>query len=120
MVDPVPPRPPRLVAKALGTREIPAELVAILATYSQTVCEDRKSRTPEERSDQVIHSLLAQLASGMDLIPVLERVKMAGLYPDRRVLLMHSFFSVRVNAYLDQRRLFACLVNLPADPPPTR
>ena len=31
---------------------------------------------------------------------------------------MHLLFSVRVNAYLSQQRLFACLVELTAKPPP--
>ena len=39
---------------------------------------------------------------------------MVGLDRDGRVLLMHSLFSVRVNVYSIQLRLFACLVNLPA------
>ena len=52
---------------------------------------------PEERSVQVIHSFLAQLASGADLVPGLEQVTMVGLDPGGRVLLMHSLFSVWVN-----------------------
>ena len=51
----------------------------------------------EERSVRVIHSFLAQLASGADLVPGLEQVTMVGIDPGGRVLLMHSIFSVRVN-----------------------
>ena len=44
--------------------------------HSQTVREDGTARTLEERLDQVIHSFLSQLVSGVDLVLGLERVKM--------------------------------------------
>ena len=67
---------------------------------------------PEERLGRVINSFLVQLASGVDLVPSLERVTMVGLDPYERVLLLHSLFSVQVNVYSTQRRLFACLGEL--------
>ena len=42
----------------------------------------------------MIQSFLAQLALGVDLVPVLERVMMVGIDPDGRVILMHSLFSI--------------------------
>ena len=66
---------------------------------------------------RVIDSFLAELASGVVLVPGLERVTMVGIEPDRRVLLLKSLFSVQVNVYLTKRRLFAYLGELPAEPP---
>ena len=43
-------RSPRSVAEVLGTGSIPAELAAILAEHSRTVCKDGLARTPEERT----------------------------------------------------------------------
>ena len=37
-----------------------------------------------------------------------------GLHLDGRVILMHLFFSVHVNVYLNHRSLFTCLGDLPA------
>ena len=88
-----------MVAEDIGTGTIPADLAAILVAHSQTVHEDGTDRTPEERLGRAIHSFLAQLASGVDLIPGLERATMVRIDPDRRVLLLHSLLSVQVNVY---------------------
>ena len=66
----------------------------------------------------MIHYFLAELASEVDLVPGLERVTIVGIDPDGRVLLMKSLISVRVNVYSTQRRLFACLGELPSEGPP--
>ena len=97
MVDLGLPRPPRSVAEALGTKAIPADLSIILALHSRTVREDGAACTLEVRLGQVIHSFLAELASEVDLVPGLERVTIAGLDPDGRVLLMHSILSLQGN-----------------------
>ena len=107
-IDTGPLRPPRLVAEALVTKAIPAKLSSILVTHTQTVREDGKARTPEERSSQVIHSFQ------VDLVPSLERVMMIRLEPDGRVLLMQSLFSVQINVYSNQKFFFACLGKFPA------
>ena len=46
-----------------------------------------------------IQYFLAQLASGVDLVPGLERVILVGVNPDGMVHLMHSLLSVRVDFY---------------------
>ena len=115
MVDPETPRLPWSVAEALGTGAIPSELATILAAHSQTGRNDGTSRTPEERSFLVIHSFLAHLALGEVPFPGLERVTLVVLEPDGRVLLMQWLFSIRVNAYLTQCCIFACLGDLPAE-----
>ena len=115
MVDLGLPRPPWLEAEDLGTREIRAELAAILVARSQTILKGGAALTPEKRSGCGIHSLLAQMASGVDPVPGLERLTVVGVDPDRRVHLMHLLLSVQVNVYSTQRRLFACLGNLPAE-----
>ena len=102
------------MAEALGTGAIPAELATILAAHSRNVCKDETARTPEKRSGRLIHSFLTQLASGVGPVPGLEQVTLVGLDPDRRVLLVHSLFSVWFNIYLIHRRLFNCLGDLPA------
>ena len=69
---PGPLRPPRLVVEALGTGETPDELFAILAARFRTVREDGAVLSSEKRLGQGIHSFLAQIASGVDLIPGLD------------------------------------------------
>ena len=112
IVNPWPPFPPQYVVEALWNGATLAKLAAILAAHSRTVHEYRTDCTPEERSGQVIQSFLAQLASGVDGFPGLERVTVVVLDPGGRVLLVHSLFYVRFNVYSTQRRLFACLGEL--------
>ena len=107
MVDPAPLWTPQLVAEALGTRYIPAELVAILAAHSRTVCKDRTARTPEERTGRGLHSFLFYLVLGEVPAPGLERVTLVGVNKDGRVHLMHSLFSFRAEVYSTECRLFA-------------
>ena len=54
----------------------------------------------------------------MDLVPSPERVAVVRVDLDGRVNLMQSLFSLRVNIYSTQRRLFACLGELTAEDPP--
>ena len=61
-----------------------------------------------------MHSFLAHLALGEVLVPGLERVTLVGVDKDRRVHLMHSLFSVRVNKYSIECRLFDYVGELPA------
>ena len=114
MVDPGPPWPPRSVVEVLGNGEIPAELSSILADNSRTFREDGTALTEEKRSNRGIQSFLEQLASGVDPVPVMERVMVVVVEPDGRVNLMHFLFSVQVELYSTQRRMFACLGELPA------
>ena len=59
-----------------------------------------------------------QLSSGVDLIPVLERVTLVGVDPDGMVHLFHSLFSVRVDLYSTSRRIFAFRGEFPVEGPP--
>ena len=70
---------------------------------------------PEELSGRGIHSFLAQLALRADPVSGLEQVMVVGVDPGRRVHLMNLLLSVRVNVYLTQQRLSACLGELPAE-----
>ena len=97
------------------TGTIPAELDAILAAHSRTVRMDGMARTLEERSVRGLHSFLAHLVLGEVPVHGLERVTLVGADKDGRVHLMHSIFSVRVNVYSTECRLFACLGDLPAE-----
>ena len=63
----------------------------------------------------MIHSLLAEIASGVGLVPVLKRVAMVRLDLDGRVFLIHSLSSIQVNVYSTHRRLFACMGELSAE-----
>ena len=62
-----------------------------------------------------MHSFLAQLVSGVDPFPGLERVVVVGGDPDGRVHLMHLILFVRVYLHLTQQRIFACLGEFPAE-----
>ena len=121
MVDPGLRRSPRSVVEVLGTGSIPAELVAILAEHYQTIRKDGTARTPEERTGQGLHSFLSNLALGEVPVPGLERITLIGVDTEGRVHLIHSLFSVRVDVYSIECRLFACLGELPAEdlPPVT-
>ena len=72
----------------------------ILAAHSQTVRKDGAALSEEKRLGRGIRSFLAQLASGMDPAPGLERVTLVGVDPYRMVHLAHSLFSVRFDIYL--------------------
>ena len=106
-------RSPWSVVKVLGTGSILAELAAILAKHSWTVRKDGTARTPEERTGQGQHAFLLHLALGEVPVPGLERVTLVGVDEDGRVHLMHSLFSIRVNVYSTDCRLFACVGELP-------
>ena len=114
MVDPGFPRSPWLVAEALGTGTVLADMDAILAAHSRTVCRDGLARTPEERTGRGLHSFLSHIVLGEVPVPILECVKLVGVNKDGRVNLMHSIFSVRIDVYSTECCLFACLGELPS------
>ena len=58
MVNPGLPQSPRLVAEALGTGSIPANMAAILTEHSRTVRKDGTAHTPEERTVRGLHAFL--------------------------------------------------------------
>ena len=115
MIDLGLPQSPRLVAEALGTGTISAELATILVAHSQTVGKDSSSRTPEERTGRGLHSLLSHLALGEVPVPGLERVTLVGVNKDRKVHIIHSLFSIRVYVYSTECHLFACLGEQPVE-----
>ena len=71
------------------------------------MCEDGASLSSEIRSVRGNHSLLAQLASGLDLILCLERVNLVGVDLDRMLHLFHALFFVWVDLYSTIRRIFS-------------
>ena len=85
MVDLHPTQPPRLVAEAMGTGAIPAELSVILTPFLREVHKDGAALSPEKCSGRGVHSFLEQLMSGVNLIPGLEQVTLVRVYPDRVV-----------------------------------
>ena len=86
----------------------------ILVDHSQTVCKDGAALTEKKRSDRGFHSFLAHIASWGEPVTGLERVMVVVVDLDRRVHLMHSLLSVRVDFYFTSRRIFNYLVDLPA------
>ena len=96
MFDPAPPRPPRLVAEALRTRGIRSELSTIPMARFRTVRKDGAELSSDNHSSRGVHSFLAQLVLGVDLIPRLERVTVVRVDLDVMVYLLHSLFSVWV------------------------
>ena len=108
-------RSPRSVAEVVGTRSIPAELVAIFAEHSRTVRKDGLACTPEERTGREMHAFLLHLALGEVPVHGRERVTLVGVDEDGRVHLIHALFSFRVNVYSTECRLFSCLGELPSD-----
>ena len=97
MVNSNPLRPPWLVAEALGTGAIPAEISAIFAARFRTICEDGAALSSKKCSGWGIHSFLTQLAYKVDLIPGLEQMTLVRVELDGVVHLLHSLFFVWVN-----------------------
>ena len=81
------------------TGGIPDELSAIPTDRFWMVREDGSALSLEKCSGQWIHSFLAHLASGVDLIPSLEWVHLIGVNLDGMVHLLHSLFYIRVDLY---------------------
>ena len=79
---------------------------------------DETARTPEECLGWGLHSFLEHLTLGEVPVPGLEQVTLVGIDKDGRVHLMHLLFSVCVDVYSTECRLFACLRKLPTKPPP--
>ena len=90
-------------------------MTAIFAAHSGTIRMDGTAHTPEEQSGRGLHSLLAHLALGEVRVPGLEQVTLVGFDLDGQVHLLHLLFSVLVNIYLKECRLFACPGELPAE-----
>ena len=61
----------------------------------------------EKRSGRGIHSFLAHLALGVDLITGLKGVNLVRFNPDGMVNLLHSLLSVRFDLYSASQRIFA-------------
>ena len=74
MIDPDPPRPPRLVGEVLRTVRLPNNIIEALTVQFCVTREDGGSLLTEKWSGRGAHSLLAHLASGLDLVPAFERV----------------------------------------------
>ena len=108
MVDPEPPRSPWSVTEALGTGSILGKLSAILASLFRTVHEDGAALPSDKRLGWGVHSFLAQIASGLEHIPFLERLILVGLDPYIMVHLLHSLLSLLSDLYLTIQRIFAC------------
>ena len=115
MVDTGLPRSPRLVAEALGTESIPAELAVILAEHSRTVHKDGSACMPEERRGRGLHASLSHIVLGEVPVPGLECVTLISVNKDGRVHLMQSLFSICVDVYSTEYFLFACLGELTAE-----
>ena len=62
----------------------------------------------DKRSGRVIHSFLAHILSGAELVLRIERVDLMGVDPDGMVCLLHSLSYFRVDLYSTIWRIFAC------------
>ena len=71
----------------------------------------------ERHSGQGIHNFLGQLESGVDTFTGLERITLLGVDRDRMVHLLKFLLSIPVSLFLTIRRLFACMGELPTEPP---
>ena len=88
----LPPPPLQLhcsEAEALGTGVISVKLSAILAAHFRTVRKNGEALLSDKRSGQGIHSFLAQITPGGNLIPGLDLVTLVGVDPDLMVHLLH-------------------------------
>ena len=74
MVDPNPPRPPRLVGGLLRNGQLPNNRVEALLGRFQVTREDGGSLPMEKRSGRGLHSFLYHLTSGVDPVPGFEWV----------------------------------------------
>ena len=82
MVDPDPPRPPRLVGELLGNIRLLYELVKALSCRFRTVWEDGGPLLMEIWYVRVLHSFLSRISSGVDLVSGFERLALLGVDQD--------------------------------------
>ena len=106
MVVPNSSQPPQSVVEVPGTNRLPNALTEILASRFGMVHEDGGTLLTEKRAVRGLQYFLAHLTSGVDPVPILERL--LGFDQDRMVHLLHLLFSVQVGLYTTARRLFSC------------
>ena len=106
MVVPNSSQPPQSVVEVPGTSRLPNALTKILASCFGMIHEDGGTLLTEKRAVRGLHYFLAHLTSGVDTVPILERL--LGFDQDGMVHLLHLLFSVHVGLYTTARRLFSC------------
>ena len=75
--------------------------------------EDGGPLSRDKRSGRGVHSFLVNLASRVDPVPGFERVVLLQFDPDGTVHFLHSIFSVLVDLYSMDQRIFAFWIELP-------
>ena len=83
------------------------DLVAALSSQFRVTKEDGGPLSPDKRSGWGVHLFLAHLASGVDLVPGVERMGLLQIDPDETLHILHSMSSVLFDLYSTARRLFA-------------
>ena len=83
----------------LGTSSLPGNLVKALSERFRDMREEVVSLLTEKRSGRGVHSFLAHIASGVDMVPGFEGVAILQVDLDGTVHLMHLLFSVPVGMY---------------------
>ena len=92
---------------------MPDNFVAALSAWFRVMKADGGPLSADKRSRQGFHSFLAHLASRVDPVPRLEGVVLLQVDPDETVHVLNSLFSVPVDMYSTDRRIFACRGDLP-------
>ena len=83
----------------LGDSPLPKEFVGIFSDRFQFLGEDGKALSTERRSGRTIQTFLGHLASYLDPVLGVKRLKLMGVNKDGTVHLLHSLFSVPVGLY---------------------
>ena len=73
---------------------MPDNIFKALSHRFRTQNEEGGALTTERRTVRGLHSFLSNLSSGVDPVPVFERLCLLGFDRDGTVHLMHSLFSV--------------------------
>ena len=114
-----PTQPPRLVARVLGTGQLPNNLVGVLLEWFQVTDADGASLPIELRKGGWIHAFLGRLTAEADPVPGLAGITLLGVDRNGGAHILHSSFSVPVRPYKPDLRLFGCCGELPLEGVPT-
>ena len=110
---PSPTRPPCLGRRIWGPEQSrPNSLQSSQPVFGRFASMGRPLYS-KKRSGRGIHSFLAHLALGVDLITGLKGVNLVRFNPDGMVNLLHSLFSIRFDLYSASQRIFAYWGGLP-------
>ena len=119
MGDTEPTRPPRSVAEVLRAGRLPDDLVRVPLARFRVTDANGVALTRKGWKGGGVHVSLSRPTAEAAPVPGLVGLKPFGVERDGGAHILHSFFSVPVEFYGPDRRLFGCYGELPSEGLPT-